>query len=457
MGALEEFAKALILEDAKPDFTRGDSYLGATQLAGQVAGAIPVADPNYSLEEKIAAAAITGLLGGAAGQASQDYQRGQKDLYRQALVKNFLGDSSAVEDLDPTLFDVAAEKGKALSLLSVAEKQAAGTALEQQKGLELYKSWLENPHRTRRAIEMMTGETKPIAKTADSANSVDTGAAANAKFNAEATGGVVLPDAEPIAASADTLKAKDTQINTRLNQLLDATDGDEATAKTLLEKELAAPNEFAKDAREALKTGKISNDFGDLKTNFESMQDFYKFDDRASTTAFISAFARVLDPGSSVKEGEIKNAENTQSFLSGLGYNLNSLLTGTQQIDSKVKLQMLNAAGAKYNRFGQAYDEYLGKQKALVTSKGGNADEIFGPYSYKPFDIVQYAKNTKQTTLDAVLGAEGATQATGATPASTSIENQMRLLTQKRQSGAELSANEKAFVDKVRSMVGGQP
>lgn len=199
-------------------------------------------------------------------------------------------------------------------------------------------------------------------------------------------------------------------------------------------------------SRGALKGSPAVSNFGDVKTNFETLKDLYQFDDRAATLAFISSFARVLDPASVVREGEIKNAENTQSFLSGLGYKLDSLVSGKQQLDPAVKQGMIRAAGAKYNNFGTAYQRLLENEKELVSRRGANSENIFGPYEYKPFNFAEWYKSPgreQKTVLQEVAG--------------DSLETILGTIAAKVQGGQALSAEEMQVVAEAKRSRGMKP
>jgi hypothetical protein len=193
------------------------------------------------------------------------------------------------------------------------------------------------------------------------------------------------------AFSSDILKAGLTEKAKKLGELgaynMPAMQG--ASALSPVSKEL---DRIETEARSALKTAKPVVDFGDLQSSFNTMLDTYGFNDRAATKTFIASFARVNDPGSTVKEGEIKSAENTASLLESLGYNLKSLFDGTQTLSPDTKQEILRAAGAKYNTFGSNVEHYVNAQKDLVSRLGARPDNVFSPVEYKPFDFVSWAK-----------------------------------------------------------------
>lgn len=176
-------------------------------------------------------------------------------------------------------------------------------------------------------------------------------------------------------------------------------------------------------ARSDIKTAKIANDFTDIKASFDTMKQTYRLNDRAATSTFLESFARLNDPGSAVMEGQIVNAKNTQSYLDKMGYSLESLYKGTQDISPNDKLKMLRASAEKYNAFGGAYQGFVEKQRGVVKSANGDPSKVFGPVEYEPFNFVEWnKKKPAQLTLDQEIGGASATAPTGANTGTGGVE-----------------------------------
>lgn len=206
---------------------------------------------------------------------------------------------------------------------------------------------------------------------------------------------------------------------------------------------------IAEKARGEVSTSPLSKAFSDLKPNFDTMIKTYEFNDKPSTLAFVSSFARLLDPGSVVREGEIKNAENTQSFLTQLGYNLTSLVNGTQSLSPETKQQMARAAAAKFNQFGADYTSNIERQRELVGRLGGDPSQVFGDIEFQPFDFDNWAKTVQQKTLEQQLNPTEATQAIDKVTALQSILEKIK--------DPNLSAQEKArLTGQARMIAKGQ-
>lgn len=169
---------------------------------------------------------------------------------------------------------------------------------------------------------------------------------------------------------------------------------------------------IAKEARDIedkanaeLFSSQIVDDFSDLSFSFESMKNLLPRNDRQSSTAFISSFIKVNDPGSVIRGEEVRNAENSVALANSLGYNISSLMNGTQQIAPEDKLKFLGAAAAKYNALGNTVADLVSKQKTKVQGRGGKADNIYSEVEYKPFDLAEFAKTMpKEITIADELG-----------------------------------------------------
>ncbi len=178
---------------------------------------------------------------------------------------------------------------------------------------------------------------------------------------------------------------------------------------SLMNPALEKAAEQEKFARDSIKTAPIGTQFQDIKSNFDTMLSNYKNNDRYGTLAMLYGFSKVLDPGSSVQEGQLQTAVNTQSYLNKLGYSLSSLIDGTQQVGPDLKQEMIRAGAEKLNAFGQDYDAYVNKQKDLVKAYNGNPDRVFGTVEYKPFVLKDWLKTATQKTLAEDLADTGET------------------------------------------------
>ena len=248
---------------------------------------------------------------------------------------------------------------------------------------------------------------------------------------------------------SDVLKARGTSQATEEGKL--AAYGIGEGAAGVLNPVSKETRDMERQSRDALRTTPMVQNFQDIKTNFDTLLSTYEFNDKPATLAFVSSFARILDPGSVVREGEIKNVENTQSFLSSLGYSIQSLVNGSQSIGPEAKQQMVRAAASKYNRFGEDFSKFLTQNQSLVERQGGKKENVFAPIAYDPFDFKSWASTAKQETLEDTLS--GAAAPAG-TPNIAQLKSDLAVALKVRKAGMALSAQQQQLIDMATGLIG---
>ena len=386
-----------------------DPFLGfQREVADPIGNAIQTM-PGLSLKTRLLTGLLAGIASGTASGLSKPYQEEQKNAYSDAISQS-LGVST--EPGRPSPSDVLSPR-----LIGDANRQA-----------DLFR----RANIFKQAEELRQFNLQGEGKFRDAL--LSQGKMVDAKGQI-----VAIPQLDPATIEANKkiagIKAE--------NSLYGNGDLSGSPLNPLNEKKRT----LEKEARDSLKTTPMVTNFGDLKSSFDTMVSTYKFNDRPGTFTFISSFARLLDPNSVVREGEIKNAENTQTFLSSLGYKLSSLIDGTQQIEPAAKQQMLRAAASKYNQYGDQYVGYLQKQQDLIEKQGGDRSNVFGPFDYKPFDFADWAKSPEvvQTTLEEDIG----------DPIANESNAKLTSILAKAQSGAPITWQDQVEIAKARKLLGG--
>lgn len=198
------------------------------------------------------------------------------------------------------------------------------------------------------------------------------------------------PKLNEIAMNSEVEKAKQ-MAGAKIQGELDAygSGGQNSNVLSPITKEIRGIED---DATTQIKTTPATNNFMDIKSSFDTMKGTISQNTKGATLAFISSFARVLDPGSTVKEGEIKNAANTQAYLEKLGYDIKGLFSGEATLGENAKIAMLEAASSKYNSYGNDYQKVVELYRGRAKSRGGNPERVFGPAEFKPFDTSEFFK-----------------------------------------------------------------
>lgn len=364
--------KAIAAEDPYLEFQGipdqiGQLILGANQRDEKTG------KPVFSTTDRIIGALLSGIVSGGAHSLSEDYQSRAQDAYQKTLLTALSGqEPTKPEVLPEAIFRDAKKQANVFKVVSGLQDKEAARKYNLERAGKVQDAYLQAgmvPDR----IDPSSGEVLYKQK-----DDLDPASLAKQKKIAE-----IQAENEAYGLGNENPNSPKVKANAALEE----------------------------QARNALRTTPIVTNFGDIKANFENMVANYKYNDRASTIAFISSFARVLDPASTVREGEIKNAENTQSFFDSLGYKLSSLIDGTQQLKPTVKQEMVRSAAEKHNTFGGAYSGFLDKEKDLIRRSGGNPENVFGPYDFAPFDFSNWSSTAFQVPGIKEISSGGSAQA----------------------------------------------
>lgn len=162
MGALDEIAKLLVLGQEKPDFSRGDPYEGIGGIADSLGQSVIQKSRDYKLGDVVASALISGMLGGGFGQASRDYQAGQRKDYNDIILGALTGEPmpSASPNMDRSLFEQAKQQRSVLDLIDQKEQRDLRNKAILDTRKEIVSEIIKHPGsatRGLRALEMLQG------------------------------------------------------------------------------------------------------------------------------------------------------------------------------------------------------------------------------------------------------------------------------------------------------------
>ena len=109
--------------------------------------------------------------------------------------------------------------------------------------------------------------------------------------------------------------------------------------------------------------------YKDIKRNYETITKFYDNRGAVSDQALATAFAKIIDPGSVAREGEVKVIAESGALSKALAASLLNALTGKGKLQDNVRNEIKNLAGHIYNQqVNEAqkviddYTDFLGKQ-----------------------------------------------------------------------------------------------
>ena len=153
--------------------------------------------------------------------------------------------------------------------------------------------------------------------------------------------------------------------------------------------------------------------FNDIAPNFKTLVNLAPEDNISANIGMISAIARILDPGSTVKQGEYDINANAQAILDKVAGRWREVVMGKSRLQDVDKKRMVSAAHRKYESFGPAYQKQAQPHLEILQQlgqKGGLGLAKTVP-AYEPFDFKMWQKGFK--TVDRV---EGSAPTTGLSP-----------------------------------------
>ena len=179
-------------------------------------------------------------------------------------------------------------------------------------------------------------------------------------------GGLPAADALRIAmAPADPMAA----INLEKAQLeLDKLRGPQPT---LTGDQLTAINSIRDDVRAELAPFEI------VKQGYGNITTFYSNPNATSDYALAVAFAKILDPGSVAREGEVAAVQNAGARIPALGQALRNAVTGEGSLTPEVRQQIAELATQIYTERSSAAQTTLGRYTELAKQAGVPPEFIY--------------------------------------------------------------------------------
>lgn len=132
----------------------------------------------------------------------------------------------------------------------------------------------------------------------------------------------------------------------------------------------------------------------DIEPNFKAALDLVKQDTKAADIGLISTIARIRDPNSTVREGEIKINQDVQSYLDQTLGNWRAVVMGDSRLKPEVRLQIIESVAPKYNETGLAYKAARDALLNTMQQQGGDPSRI-PTMDFTPFGGMKLQKNIK--------------------------------------------------------------
>jgi hypothetical protein len=140
---------------------------------------------------------------------------------------------------------------------------------------------------------------------------------------------------------------------------------------TLTGDQLTAINSIRDDVRAELAPFEI------VKQGYGNITTFYSNPNATSDYALAVAFAKILDPGSVAREGEVAAVQNAGARIPALGQALRNAVTGEGSLTPEVRQQIAELATQIYTERASAAQTTLGRYTELAKQAGVPPEFIY--------------------------------------------------------------------------------
>ena len=118
-------------------------------------------------------------------------------------------------------------------------------------------------------------------------------------------------------------------------------------------------------------------DFGVVRSGYENISTFYNTPNAVSDYALAVAFAKILDPGSVAREGEVAAVQNAGAKVPALGQALKNAITGEGALTDEVRYQIAQLASQIYANKAAGAEETIGRYRSAAGMAGLPFDFIY--------------------------------------------------------------------------------
>ena len=173
---------------------------------------------------------------------------------------------------------------------------------------------------------------------------------------------------------------------------------DAQQAGTLSKDQLSGLNSLRDDLRTELKPFEI------VKSGYNNITTFYNNPSATSDYALAVAFAKILDPGSVAREGEVAAVQNAGARIPALGQALKNAVTGEGQLTQEVRQQIAELAT-------KVYTERQGEAQKTIAGYGEIAQRAGLPAEFLYSGSIPEAAAVVPAVVPPNAASQGVTQA----------------------------------------------
>ena len=139
-----------------------------------------------------------------------------------------------------------------------------------------------------------------------------------------------------------------------------------------------------------------------MENSFKQLISLAGQDSKASDIGIIAAMAKIWDPQGVINENEFKVNAEAQAALDSILGNARAFVSGKSRLTNKTKQDMIKAASAKYNAFGEIYKDNVRGIMGTLKTRGGDPSMVGEPsfQFFKPTERRQVEIEGRQFIVD---------------------------------------------------------
>lgn len=140
----------------------------------------------------------------------------------------------------------------------------------------------------------------------------------------------------------------------------------------------AAPGSNTKsadDLRKEFNALPDTKNFGEVDASFRKIQEAASNPSAAGDLALITGYMKVIDPGSSVKEGEFANAQNAGGVPDKVKSAYNNLING-ERLTPEQRADFVSASKVLYDVHKSRYEDQVKRYRSLAEKRNASPDDV---------------------------------------------------------------------------------
>lgn len=193
--------------------------------------------------------------------------------------------------------------------------------------------------------------------------------------------------------------AQSGQVDPQIGQFLDQGYSHAVSEKRAMELKGFTPKQEEDQIRKDISASKTYKDFHDVGPQVDTINRAMGLATRASDISLIAAFARINDPGSTVREGEVHLSAQAAPWLTGMLQKARSEMTsgGEGLLTPKTRQQILEMSQAKVDAFQDAYNDIARHHVEIAQRRHGDAVD---PLNMIPIPVRTARPSPAQFTIE---------------------------------------------------------